>query len=248
MVTENIGVSFEDKKSLDIQVNIGGNEAFQVPVHINSLDAEKVGQQIGEIITGDFDETLLANVAKEETLLEVKTAIENIRGSSGDIDLTGVAKENTLLTESAAIQSKIDNIQLPDIDTTELAKQGENQEATNSNILTALNGIATTMYRGIPVVTHDVPAGGTEYITILPNRYNIVNIQGEVNLVVIKGEEEQGIVNNYMMRINANGTLNSMKFDGWELVWYGGTAPSVKQEELKLELCIIDNLALWTKF
>ena len=139
MVTENIGVSFEDKKSLDIQVNIGGNEAFQVPVHVNSLDAEKVGQQIGEIITGDFDETLLANVAKEETLLEVKAAIENIGGSSGDIDLTGVAKENTLLTESAAIQSKIDNIQLPDIDTTELAKQGSDPEATNTAIFNAVN-------------------------------------------------------------------------------------------------------------
>lgn len=171
MVTENIGVSFEDKKSLDIQVNIGGNEAFQVPVHVNSLDAEKVGQQIGEIITGDFDETLLANVAKEETLLEVKAAIENIGGSSGDIDLTGVAKENTLLTESAAIQSKIDNIQfpeidttslakqatlikesetiqnairsikLPDIDTAELAKQGENKNATNSKILEEIQKI-----------------------------------------------------------------------------------------------------------
>jgi hypothetical protein len=104
------------------------------------------------------------------------------------------------------------------------------------------------MYRGIPVVTHDVSQASTSYITILPNRYNIVNIQYETNLVVIKGEEEQGIVNNYMMCINANGTLNSMTFNGWELVWYGGTAPSVKQEKLKLELCIIDNLVLWTKF
>ena len=32
------------------------------------------------------------------------------------------------------ITDKIDNIKLPEIDTTELAKQGENQDATNSAI------------------------------------------------------------------------------------------------------------------
>ena len=36
---------------------------------------------------------------------------------------------------TSALADKIDNIKLPEIDTTELAKQGENQEATNSKIL-----------------------------------------------------------------------------------------------------------------
>lgn len=40
-----------------------------------------------------------------------------------------------------AIADKIDNIKLPEIDTTELAKQGENQEATNSAIYGTLNEI-----------------------------------------------------------------------------------------------------------
>lgn len=40
-----------------------------------------------------------------------------------------------LANEYSSIIEKIDNIKLPEIDTTELAKQGENQEATNSKIL-----------------------------------------------------------------------------------------------------------------
>jgi hypothetical protein len=74
--------------------------------------------------------------------------------SDKEIDLSAFAKESTLLAESQAVQSaiqnidlssveskveevgnKIDNIKLPEIDTTELAKQGENQEATMSAVL-----------------------------------------------------------------------------------------------------------------
>lgn len=41
-------------------------------------------------------------------------------------------------TQLPALADKIDNIKLPEIDTTELAKQGDNQEATNSAILEEL--------------------------------------------------------------------------------------------------------------
>lgn len=41
----------------------------------------------------------------------------------------------------SVLADKIDNIKLPEIDTTELAKQGENQEATNSAIYGTLNEI-----------------------------------------------------------------------------------------------------------
>lgn len=49
---------------------------------------------------------------------------------------------DSLQEESQAIQGKIDNIKLPEIDTTELAKQGENQEATNSKILEEIQSFA----------------------------------------------------------------------------------------------------------
>ena len=56
-----------------------------------------------------------------------------------------LSKESTLQEESTAIQTKIDNIKLPEIDTTELAKQGENQEATNSKILAEIGNVATAL-------------------------------------------------------------------------------------------------------
>lgn len=40
-----------------------------------------------------------------------------------------------------ALADKIDNIKLPEIDTTELAKQGENTEATNTAILAEIKAI-----------------------------------------------------------------------------------------------------------
>lgn len=59
--------------------------------------------------------------------------IENLRTLQEQLDsaLHETAQENTLLAESAAIQEKIDNIKLPEIDTTELAKESTLQELLN---------------------------------------------------------------------------------------------------------------------
>jgi hypothetical protein len=51
---------------------------------------------------------------------------------------------NDLAEGLPTISEKIDNIKLPEIDTTELAKQGDNQEATNSAILKAISDIVDT--------------------------------------------------------------------------------------------------------
>lgn len=51
-----------------------------------------------------------------------------------------IAKESTLLTESQAIQDKIDNIELPEVDTSALAKQGDNQDVTLTVIYKLLTG------------------------------------------------------------------------------------------------------------
>ncbi|MEE1518059.1 MAG: hypothetical protein UF228_10740 [Lachnospiraceae bacterium] len=79
----------------------------------------------------------------ENSIAEVKNAVVNI-------DFSALAKEDTLTQGLSSVQSKveevgnkIDNIKLPEIDTTELAKQGENQEATMSVVyeeLMKLNG------------------------------------------------------------------------------------------------------------
>lgn len=112
----------------------------------------------------------------ENSITEVKNAVVNI-------DFSALAKQSTLLTESQVIQeaiqnidlssvenkveevgNKIDNIQLPEIDTSTLAKettlqeesaeiknkidnvakQGENVDATNTAILKAVSAIVDT--------------------------------------------------------------------------------------------------------
>lgn len=55
-----------------------------------------------------------------------------------------IAKEQTLTDGVNTLAGKIDNIKLPEIDTTELAKQGGNQEATNSKILEEVQNIYTS--------------------------------------------------------------------------------------------------------
>ena len=72
-------VNFGENKSIGVNVNFSKGDAIQVPVSINSLDAEKIADRIAE------------------------------------------------------------QLQLPEIDTTELAKQGDNPEATNSAIYNLLN-------------------------------------------------------------------------------------------------------------
>ena len=43
------------------------------------------------------------------------------------------------------VGNKIDNIKLPEIDTTELAKQGENQDATMSAVYEAIGNVQTAL-------------------------------------------------------------------------------------------------------
>ena len=57
-----------------------------------------------------------------------------------ETDLTEVAKESTLLAESAAIKRAIADA-TPEVDLSEVAKQGENTEATNTAILAEIKAI-----------------------------------------------------------------------------------------------------------
>ena len=138
MGAEAFEVNFGENKSIGVNVNFSKGDAIQVPVSINSLDAEKVGDRIA----GELDETLLQSVAKETTLLEVKNAVENI--------------------------------ELPEIDTSELAKQGENPEATNSKILEEVGKIPNIarLYTAYAVKNDD---GENTYSIVLPVSADIIN-------------------------------------------------------------------------
>ena len=135
-------VNFGENKSIGVNVNFSKGDAIQVPVSINSLDAEKVAKEVGDRIAEKLDETYLASVAKEQTLLEVKNAV--------------------------------DNIKLPEIDTSELAKQGENPEATNSKILEEVGKIPNIarLYTAYAVKNDD---GENTYSIVLPVSADIIN-------------------------------------------------------------------------
>ena len=73
------------------------------------------------------------------TLVEVPTSVCVL--NSTDLLTIKCDYGDSLQEESQAIQAKIDNIKLPEIDTTELAKQGENQEATMSAVYNAVKSL-----------------------------------------------------------------------------------------------------------
>lgn len=166
---------------------------------------------------------------------QTQQQIENLRTLQEQLDsaLHETAQENTLLAESAAIQDKIDNIKLPEVDLSSVAK-----EETNESILSALNGIASTMYRGVPIVSQTTDA------TIAPN---VWNVWGEVAaLTITKGAEVSGVVNSYLIRfVAAEGC--AITFDGFALQWYGGSVPTWNAGST-YEINIVDNLALWAEF
>ena len=107
MGAEAFEVNFGENKSIAIDVDFSKGDAIQVPVSINSLDAEKVADRIA------------------------------------------------------------DQLQLPEIDTTKLAKQGENQEATNTAIYNAVKSIPdlSLLYAARAEKNND---GENTYSIILP--------------------------------------------------------------------------------
>jgi hypothetical protein len=130
-------------------------ESQAIQSAIQNIDLSSVEGKVEEVkqAVDNIDLTPIENKVQEGVNF-LSVLIDNI-------DLSAV--ENKVQEESAAIQAKIDNIKLPEIDTTELAKeatlnavsskldnlnvevdlsgvakQGENQEATNSAIYTRL--------------------------------------------------------------------------------------------------------------
>lgn len=113
-------------------------------------------QGVGDIIKAveNIDFTHLEN-----SIAEVKNAVANI-------DFSALAKEDTLTQGISSVESKveevgnkIDNIKLPEIDTTELAKQGDDKNAT----LTAIY----KMLVGNDEPSQDIPEGVAERLALI---------------------------------------------------------------------------------
>ena len=169
-------VNFGENKSIGVNVNFSKGDAIQVPVSINSLDAEKVGKEVGDRIAEKLDETALANVAKEQTLLmesqriqdevrnidlsSIENKVEEVKQAVNNIDLSPI--ETKVDEGVATLSTKIDNIDLSSV-----AKQGENPEATNSKILEEIGKIPNIarLYTAYAVKNDD---GENTYSIVLP--------------------------------------------------------------------------------
>lgn len=162
-------------------------------------------------------------------------ATESTLTSAKEEILTAVkkgAQESTLLAESEAIKQAIASAK-PEVDLSGVAK-----EATIASILSALNYVATSMYKGVSIVSQ---AGDA---TIAPNVWNVWG--GVTALTITKGAEIDGVVNSYLIRFTA-GEGCAITFDGFSLNWYGGSEPTWKAGSI-YEINIVDNLALWAEF
>lgn len=66
------------------------------------------------------------------------------------------------------------------------------------------------------------------------------------SLSITKGDDTDGIVNNYMVRFKA-GEGCAVDFLEFTLQWYGGDVPTWTAGNT-YEISIVDNIALWAEF
>lgn len=99
---------------------------------IQNIDLSSVENKVDEVkqAVENIDLTPIENKV-QEGVSTLSTKIDNI-------DLSAV--ENKVQEESAAIQRKLDNLSV-EVDLTQVAKQGNNADATNSKILEGINSI-----------------------------------------------------------------------------------------------------------
>jgi hypothetical protein len=109
-------------KAEAFEVNFGENKSIGVNVNFSKGDAIQVPVNINSLDT----DVIAKKIADQLQLPE--------------IDTTELAKESTL----NAVSSKLDNLNV-EVDLSNVAKQGENQEATNSKILEEIGNVATAL-------------------------------------------------------------------------------------------------------
>lgn len=83
-----------------------------------------------------------------------------------------------------------------------------------------------------------------EYSTDATIDSNVYNVFGTVATarIITKGKEKPNVVNIYIVRFTA-GANCAIVFNGWELSWVGGSAPTFIDGSI-YEITIIDNLAM----
>lgn len=97
-------------------------------------DSTDIVTDLTDVVQNELPQKALQGDNPEATNSEILRAIDNI-----DIDTSELAKEETLVQGVSGIRSDIANIPAPDL--SEVAKQGDNPNATNTVILEAFSHI-----------------------------------------------------------------------------------------------------------
>jgi hypothetical protein len=131
-------------------------------------------------------------------MTETQKELERLRTLQESLDFYADVAENQL----PALADKIDNIKLPEIDTAELAKQGENQEATNSKILEEVQNKLTPL----EAVLTEISTGKEDIAAALANK--------DVSISSTSSFKELA---NAIKRIE-NVNIQAVNIDGYELL------------------------------
>lgn len=135
---------FTPKQMAEVYIWLdGGNLHFELTKDEEgqySLTTKSDIQELdGMFIVGG--EEFIVNTIVDSFIVDLKGhKVSEVRIEGIDADLLNA----DFTWKLAEIGNKLDNIKLPEIDTTELAKQGDNPEATNSKILNAIQDIVGT--------------------------------------------------------------------------------------------------------
>ena len=143
-----------DLSSLETTLVSGLNEVKDA---VNNIDFTNLETAIGEVkdAVANIDFSALA---QEATLTQGIQAVKDAIDAIPATDLTPVAKETTLNSAKEEILTAVDNAK-PEIDTTELAKQGDNPDAT----LTAIYKLLIGSNEPSP----DIPEGVAERLALI---------------------------------------------------------------------------------
>lgn len=144
----------------------------------------------------------------EVQLPAIADKIDNIK--LPDIDTTELAKETTL----NAVSSKLDNINV-EVDLSSVAKQGENQEATNSKMYETLNELPNRILDIIESkttfpVNYDgavCPYPINSIISAIDNRDNITELTDDKTFELTKNWTQYGLPNVTILTLNILGKV-----------------------------------------
>lgn len=202
-------------------------DSMELAKRIN--DSTDIVTDLTDVVQSELPQKALQGDNEEATNSEILRAIANI-----DIDTSELAKEETLVQGVSGIRSDIANIPAPDLST--VAKQGDNEEATNTAILDAIEDAKNDVIFISDNVTQ---------LALRPNKlYILPNRTQDMSFTLVNGDPN--VMNEYHVIINFGNyeTFPTFTFPNSVEFLEPIEDPIVYKFD-KLELSILNDLCVW---